>query len=562
MTETPLDCEVLVVGAGPTGLIAADLLKRSGVDVRIVEKRTEATRESRAFAVQARTLELMQSIGLSEHFLARGVMTTGVDIHVHGKFRGGLNTDRADAPDTPFPYILMIAQSETENILIEDLAALGVEVERGQEVIELQQDAAGASASLRDENGASSQIRCAYIIGADGSRSIVRKSAGIDFTGGTYAQSFLLADCKVDWPLDHHRFRVFINGRRIGLFLPLGGSSLSRVMATDLTTDEDGDASTGLALDLTELSDAFEKSACIPATLSDPVWVTRYRAHHRAAERYRAGRMFVAGDAAHIHSPAGGQGMNTGLQDAANLAWKLTAVLRRGADDELLDNYHDERKPVGELVVRTTGKLFAAAAGQAGWKAVMRDVAAKLFLPIVSRTAKFHRKGFFNVSERNVSYELSRYVGEGPCWPDKGPRAGERAPNVRVNGDCDMFALLKGYRFNIVAFSRQPLDTEACAEIRAELEALTDAFPFAAAHLVARFAFGSEERCVFANGPDVFDCYGVDNGDNRQAIYVIRPDNYVAWRVTGLDFAACRRFLGEFGKSQHDGRIVHPVAAE
>ncbi len=561
MSKHVLDCEVLVVGAGPTGLIAADLLKRSGVDVRIVEKRTEATRESRAFAVQARTLELMQSIGLSDEFLACGVMTTGVDIHVQGKFCGGLNTDRAQATDTPFPFILMIAQSETERILIEDLAALGLNVERGMEATDIAQDATGVSVTLRGESGATSTLRCAYVIGADGSRSIVRKAAGINFTGGTFAQSFLLADCKVDWPLDHHRFRVFINGRRIGLFLPLGGSNLSRVMATDLSSDEDGDASKGLALDLSELQDAFEKSICLPAKLSSPIWVTRYRAHHRAAEQYRAGRMFVAGDAAHIHSPAGGQGMNTGLQDAANLAWKLGAVLRHGADDELLDNYHDERKPVGELLLRTTGKLFAASAGQAGWKATMRDAMAKVFLPIASRAAKFHRKGFFNVSERNISYEISRYVGEGPRWPDKGPRAGERAPNIRINDDLDMFALLKGYRFHLVAFSRQPLNADERAQIRNDLDSLKSQYPGAAASLITRLAFGRDDECIFASNPDVFDCYGVDEGENRQALYVIRPDNYVAWRVTGFDFGACRQFLAEFGAGQKT-RHTQQIAAE
>ncbi len=560
MSNSALDCEVLVVGAGPTGLIAADLLKRSGVDVRIVEMRAEATRESRAFAVQARTLELMQSMGLADQMLANGVMTTAVQMHVQGKFVGGMNTDRANAPDTPFPYILMIAQSETERILIEDLAALGVEVERGLEATELHQDADGAVATLRDDAGATSTIRCAYIVGADGSRSVVREAANIDFSGGTYAQNFLLADCKVDWPLDHHHFRVFMNGRRTGLFLPLGGSNLSRVMATDLTSDIDDNASTPLPLDLTELQDAFEKSICLPAKLSDPIWVTRYRAHHRAAEKYRAGRFFLAGDAAHIHSPAGGQGMNTGLQDAANLAWKLGAVLRRGADDELLDNYHDERKPVGEMLLRTTGKLFTAAAGQSGWKASIRDLAAKTFLPIVTRASKFHRKGFGNVSERNISYDLSRYVGEGPRWPSEGPRAGERAPNVRINNDLDMFELLKGYQFNIVAFSRLPLSSDESGKVRERLKALTDEFSFAGSHLIARTAFGFDENCIFANGPDVFDCYGVDSAENNQVVYLIRPDNYVAWRMTGFDFDACRRFLKEFGA--HATSAQRQIAAE
>lgn len=540
------NCEVLVVGAGPTGLIAADLLRRAGVDVRIVDMRREATRESRAFAVQARTLELMQSLDLADEFLARGVMTTGVDVYVRGKLRGGPDTDRAGAVDTPFSYILMIPQSETEAILIDDLARLGVTVERGMEVTGVTQDADGASVTLRDTDGDMSSIRCAYVLGADGSRSVVRSAAGLPFKGDTYSQSFLLADCKVDWSLDHTRFRVFINGRRIGLFLPLAGSELSRVMTTDFS-DEDGDATEDLPLELGAMQGAFVEAAGIPATLSNPVWVTRYRAHHRAVDRYRAGRLFVAGDAAHIHSPAGGQGMNTGLQDAANLAWKLAAVLTRGADDALLDNYHDERKPVGELVVKSTGKLFSAAAGQSGIKATLRDFAAMVMLPAISRAPAFHRKAFLGISERNISYPPGPFVAEDSHATNGGPRPGERAPNVRVNAEQSLFDLLKGFRFTVLVLSRRPIDPSECRQIRGLLDTLTQDFPHVNAHLIARVTKGRDSNVVFANGPDVFDSYGITGGKYDQATYLVRPDNYVAWRAVGFELGQCRQFLEHFG---------------
>lgn len=543
MSTQAQECEVVVVGAGPTGLLAADLLKRSGVDVRIVEKRKSATRESRAFAVQARSLELMQSIGLADEFLARGVMTTGVDIHVRGKKRGGLDLDRADAPDTPFPYILMIAQSDTEAILIDDLENLGITVERGVEVTGVSQDDTAASVTLRNGRGGLTTLRCSYVIGADGSRSIVREAAGLEFVGGTYAQSFLLADCKVDWELDHQRFRVFINGRRIGLFLPLGGKALSRVMTTDFS-DKEGDATEGLDLDIGDMQSAFEEAVGIPAELSDPVWVTRYRAHHRGVDKYRAGRLFVAGDAAHIHSPAGGQGMNTGLQDVANLAWKLASALRSGANDALLDNYHDERKPVGELVVKSTGKLFSATAGQSGLKATMRDYVAMAMLGVISRLPAFHRKAFYGTSERNIAYEQSHFVREGTPTLRSGPKAGERAPDVQVNPNLSIFKLLEGYRFSVLAFSRNPLDSAACGEVRSALDEIANEFPLADAHLIARLEKGFDANAVFANGPDVFDRYGVQSQGGGQAIYVVRPDNYIAWRCAGLDVEACRRFLG------------------
>jgi len=542
-----LDCEVLVVGAGPTGLMAANLLRRSGVQVRVVERRAEATRESRAFAVQARTLELMQSLGLDQTFISRGVMATGIDIHVRGKHRGGLDLDLADAPDTPFQYILMIPQSQTEAILIEDLRRLGVEVERGFEVTGAEQDSTGVRTDLRQADGATSRIRSAYVIGADGSWSAVRTAAGIGWTGDALPQRFLLADCKVEWPFDHQRFRVFMHGRRIGLFLPLDGARMSRVMATELSGDAgDGDASKPEPLDLKEIEAGFAAAAGVPLKLSDPVWVTRYKAHHRAVDVYSKGRIFVAGDAAHIHSPAGGQGMNTGLQDAANLAWKIAAVLRRGADDELLDTYHDERKPVGELVVRSTGRLFAATAGQAGFKAAVRDRIAAVMLKIVTHARPIQRKAFMGISERNIAYERSRYVCEGPSWPRQGPRAGARAPNARINPEHDVFDLLRDYRWNLLAFSKEPLSPADAATVRAELNSLAQQFGDLGAHVIARFEHGLDPNALLANGPEAFDRYGV-SGATRQALYLIRPDGYVAWRSAGLDLVACRRFLEEIG---------------
>lgn len=501
------DCEVLVVGAGPTGLMAADLLKRSGVDVRIVEQRLEPTRESRAFAVQARSLELLQSIGLAERFLSQGVRADSVNIHVRGRFRGGLDFKRARADDTPYPFILMIPQSRTEAILADDLERLGVRVERGVTVESLVQDIDGVTAAT--SNG---PIRAAYVVGADGSRSVVRRDAGLGWDGELLPQRFLLADCKVDWPLDHDNFRVFLNGQRIGLFLPLEGSRLSRVMATDLSGkfgDEDG--STPAPLDLAEMQAGLEAAIALPVKLSEPVWVTRYRAHHRFTDRYRAGRMFVAGDAAHIHSPAGGQGMNTGLQDAANLAWKLAAALHRSADDALLESYDGERRPVGERVVKSTGRLFAAAAGQSGAKAAVRDRMVGAILPLISRAPPFQRKAFFNASQRAVAYPAGGYVGAG---------AGMRAPDAPLADGGTVHALLEGFGFTALVLSRRAADAAPPAGLDAR-------------GVAVRMISGDQPE-----GNAVFKRYGVAD----QATVLVRPDGYVAWRGDGIDLAGCARF--------------------
>lgn len=524
-------CEVLVVGAGPTGLMAAVLLKRAGVHVRIVEQRAEATRESRAFAVQARTLELMQALGLANEFVSQGVRANSVNIHVKGRFRGGLNFTRARATDTPFPFILMIPQSRTEAILAKELERLNVAIERGVTVASLDQDAEGVTVTT--ESGES--IRCAYIIGADGSRSIVRQAGGLGWHGELLPQRFLLADCKVDWPLDHDNFRVFLNGQRIGLFLPLDGERLSRVMATDLSGsfgDENG--SKPAPLDLAEMQEGLQAALALPVTLSDPAWVTRYRAHHRFTDRYRAGRIFVAGDAAHIHSPAGGQGMNTGLQDAANLAWKLAAILN-GGDPALLDSYDAERRPVGEAVVKSTGKLFAAAAGQSGTKAAVRDRAVSLILPIISRLPPFQRKAFFNASQRAVAYPRGAFVGGDAYSGSAAP--GKRAPDAPLADGGTVFARIGEYRFHTMVVSRRTL-TQAEAD---RLGAHGD---------VALIAGTQPESGV------VFDRYGV-HADHAVTL-LIRPDGYVAWRKDGVALDECAAFLRQIAGN---GPSVRAAAA-
>lgn len=531
---TTTDCDVLVIGAGPTGLMAATLLRRGGVRVRIVEKRGEASRESRAFAVQARSLELFQSIGLVDALLDRGVMNTGVDIHVGGRQVGGLDFDRSGSPDTPFPFILMLPQSETEAILIGELARQGVEVERGIEVAGLDQEAEGVVTRGTDVGGGAVAIRSAYVIGADGAHSVVRKALGLTFLGAPYEQRFLLADCRVDWALDHDRFRVFAHGERIGLFLPLRGRALSRVMAADIRKGEGEDAQAA-PMELADLQAAFSEAAGIALTLSEPVWTSRYRIHHRGVNRYRVGRVFVAGDAAHIHSPAGGQGMNTGLQDAANLAWKLTAALRGGAGDStadaLLDSYDAERRPVGEAVLVQTDRLFSLAAGRSGWQAGLRDLLAPVLVGGASELGAFQRKVFRTVSEIGLRY------GEG--GEGERPGAGERAPDAAMTRHRRVFDLIGGYAPHLLLLSRRPLGAEEVEGLLAGLDGLP-------AHLVARLAAGRDPRVVVAETAAVFEAYGLHEPE-AQAILAIRPDGYVAWRGRGLDVAGGRLALGRLG---------------
>jgi 2-polyprenyl-6-methoxyphenol hydroxylase-like FAD-dependent oxidoreductase len=520
--------EVLVVGAGPSGLMTAALLLRQGVAVRLVDANAGPATESRAFAVQARTIELFRSLGLADELLRRGVVTTGIKFHIGGRPVGGLDFDRARA-DTPYPFILMAPQNEVEEVLLGDLAARGLTVERNTRLESFTQDE--TSVRVRLSTG---ETTCSYIVGADGSHSVVRKQLGLDFDGEPYEQRYLLADCRVQWPFDHTHFRIFMNRRRIGLFLPLDGATRSRVMTTDLT------GSTA-PLTLPELQAALREAMNVPVTLSDPVWTTRYQAHLRHVDRYRVGRGFLVGDAAHIHSPAGGQGMNTGLQDAANLAWKLAAVLRTGADDALLDSYHEERHPVGVELLRFTDRLYKVAADLHGWRARLRDLIGPFLIGRMSAAPLPHRKAFRRLSQTGMAYQPGAFTVDELLRSDQGPLAGHRAPDATLSPGRQMFDLLDGYRLHVIALSRKHLGAEEITDLTAQLRDV-EALGGVSVRLIGRVAGRRDDRVEPVASVQVFHAYGLSDHDS-QALYVIRPDGYVAWRSDELDVDACRRFL-------------------
>ncbi len=542
--------DVLVVGAGPTGLLAAGLLARSGISVRIIDKNTSAAKETRAFGVQARSLELFASLGLADAMLDRGLVATGVQVFAEGERVAELSFDDIAPNDTPYGFLLMVSQSEIEAVLVDDLARLGGTVERGTEATALDRDADAVTVHVHDASGSEAAIRARYVIGSDGAHSTVRKALGLSFAGATYPQTFLLADATVRWPLGSDRLSLFMRGSGFAAFLPLRGRDYARVMVVDPTEASSGaplaQGSSPVELDVVER--AFRHSTGLDVTLSDPRWLSRYRVHHRGVDRYRVGRCFVAGDAAHIHSPAGGQGMNTGLQDAANLAWKLAAVIRHGAADALLDSYHDERWPVGQAVLAQTDRMFSAVADPSGWVVALRKVLAPAVAATLTRIAPLRNRAFRFVSQLGIRYEPGRFLAEETSegassrWRD-GPGPGRRAPDAATGRHRDVFDLLAGYRFHLLALSREPLSREDIDGLSAELAGFVRDCPAPAeAHLVAHSLVGRDERLVQAESARVFDAYGIGPGTPR-GLYLIRPDGYVAWRTDSLDVTACRRFV-------------------
>ena len=552
-----LDPDVVVVGAGPTGLMAATLLRRAGVTVRILDKSTQQAHESRAFAVHARSLELMRAIGLGDACMERGVVATGAQVFVAGRQVAEVDFADIGRADTPYPFVLMLPQWEIEAILTDDLAHHGVMVEHEVEVTDVRQSASRALVRASRADGTRFEVSPSYVIGADGAHSIVRKCLGLRFDGAPYPQGFLLADCRVDWALDHDHLKIFVGDRNLAVFLPLRGREISRIIA--IRPYEEGGASNDAVSNdvagsatatLDEVATALAGVAKIPVTLHDPVWVTRYRLHHRGVDRYGEGRVFVAGDAAHIHSPAGGQGMNTGLQDAANLAWKLALVIRGRAPAALLDTYHSERWPIGQKILQRTDRLFAAMSSQEGWTTRVRNFVVPWVAPTLAGLAPLRRIAFHFVSQLGIRYHASGFVHD--ASPENAPRgwrtgitSGRRAPDARINAERSVFDLLQGYRFHVLALSRQPLDGGEIAELAVELQRLPTMLGLDLdAHLIARSLIGRDARFLQAESSEVFTAYGLSRRV-PEALYLVRPDGYVAYRAVGLDVAGAARFVSE-----------------
>ena len=542
--------EVIVVGAGPTGLLTAVLLARHGVKVRVFDKNTQQAHESRALAVQARSLELFLSLGLADRFLDRGVIVTGGRMFVDGDSVAEFGFDNIGRTDTPYSSMLVVPQRDTESILNDELQRLGVTVERQVEVTDFEPSAAGVTVHAKGADGAAFEAGAAFLVGADGAHSVVRKTLGLKFAGSAYPQGFLLADCCTDLPLEPDRLTFFLRGKHFAICFPLpGGEKRVRIIVSQ-TVETDAHAPVesqgGTDVPLAEVQAAFCAAVGRGVTLGDSIWSSRYKVHHRGVDRYRVGRVFVAGDAAHIHSPAGGQGMNTGLQDAANLAWKLVLALRGPAGSGgLLDSYHDERWPVGQRVLAYTDRIFSTMTSQSDWISTLRNVLLPRLAGPLMHTEFVRAKAFHFISQLGIRYDGGTAVQTGGSSWKGGPAPGRRAPNAAYARNRDVFGLLVDYRFHVLALSRQALTPEEIGALGDGLAALPRPPGIGlAAHVIAYTSTGPDKRILRAESGEAFTAYGVSH-ETPQALYLVRPDGYVAWRADRLDLPALEAFLRE-----------------
>lgn len=392
-----MDCEVLIIGAGPTGLVLALWLDKLGIDVRIIDRLAEPGTTSRALAVQARTLELYRQLDLADAVIERGHKVAAVNLWVLGERRARVPFTAIGENLTPYPFAHVYPQDEHERLLIERLHDARIEVERRTEAVDFTDHGDAIEANLRRASGEALRCRAAYIVGCDGAHSIVRHVIGAGFPGGTYRQVFYVADVDAAGGPMNGELNIDLDEADFLAVFPLGAEH-ARLVGT--VRDERADRAETLRFE--DVSDRAIRNLKLEVRAVN--WFSTYRVHHRVTDRFRKGRAFLAGDAAHIHSPAGGQGMNTGIGDAINLAWKIAAVLRGRAHDALLDTYEEERIRFARRLVRTTDRIFTFATADGPIANVVRTRFAPIVLSKLVEVRAFREFMFRTVSQIGVSY--------------------------------------------------------------------------------------------------------------------------------------------------------------
>jgi 2-polyprenyl-6-methoxyphenol hydroxylase-like FAD-dependent oxidoreductase len=507
------DPEVLIVGAGPTGLVLALWLSRLGVRVRIVDTTQQPGTTSRALAVHARTLELYRQIGLAETVVARSRRMTAINLWAAGR-----QVARAELGDmgkgiSPYPYVLIFPQDEHERLLIDRLRDAGVEVQRETEVLGFQETAGRVVARIKRSGGATETCQAEYIAGCDGVHSVVRQVLGIGFPGGTYDHLFYVADVEARGVTMNGELHAALDTSDFLAVFPLKTDGRARLVGTvradaehrheHLTWD---DVSTRviewMRIDVERVN-----------------WFSTYHVHHRVAERFRHGPAFLLGDAAHIHSPVGGQGMNTGIGDAVNLAWKLAAVLRGRGEASLLDSYEPERIAFAQRLVATTDRAFTGVTSDGALARFVRLNVAPVVIPVMFTFAATRHLMFRTVSQTSIQYRQS-ILSEGRAGAVHG---GDRLPWVSPDATADNFAPLTSLDWQVHVYGDAPRAIHAaCRERSLPLHV----FPWTLG-------------CGHA-------------GLRRDAVYLVRPDGYV-----GLaDPEAAPKTL----TSYLDARNLRPVA--
>jgi len=499
--------DVLIVGAGPTGLVLALWLTKQGVAVRIVDKNSGPGEASRAMAVQARTLELYRQLDMAEAVIDAGYKTPAMNMWARGSHRARIPLGDAGREVSAYPFVLIYPQDRHERLLVRQLQSLGVDVQWQTELLSFEEGESHVCALLKHADGREESFTAAFLAGCDGARSIIRQKIGSGFEGGTYKQLFYVADVRVTGIEPAGEAHIAFDKSDFVLLLCYGEKNLYRLIGTvryeraehpeHLTFADVGhDAINGLNLKITDVN-----------------WFSTYRVHHRVTDHFRRGRVFLLGDAAHVHSPAGGQGMNTGILDAINLAWKLASVVKGKAPDTLLDSYQIERQAFARTLVETTDKLFTFVTAQGGFADFIRTRIAPIFASVAYKSENVREYLFRLVSQTTLNYRDSP-LSQGKAGEVQG---GDRLPWL-PGGTADNYASLAAIEWQVHVYG----------------DAKADLCQWCTRHGIALHIFAWEQAYEKA-------------GVARNAAYLLRPDSYVALADPEGEASALSRYIEEHG---------------
>ncbi len=502
MNTPPSKTQVLIIGAGPTGLAMAAQLLRYGIDFVILERNEKTTHLSKAIAVQARTMELLDELGLAQKAIEKGRLTTALNLFYKGRRKAAVDFSGLGEGLSPFPFALSLEQSKTETLFVDYLADHNVTINWKSEFSRVEQDVDGVRAYYKNNNGQEQHIDAAYLLGCDGAGSPVRHQLGLGFAGDTVSKLFYVADVKLSSPvINKDELFAFLIPKGFILFFPMQGFGHYRIVGI-LPEAKESEAS----ITFDDIRESIRQQVVCPLEFRELLWFSSYRVHSRKADIFMKGRCFIAGDAAHIHTPAGGQGMNTGIQDAYNLAWKLAGVIKGELNAAVLDTYSTERVENARHLLQTTDRMFDVLAGTNHLVNFIRLHIFPLAVRLVSKSALAKRKVFPLISQTGIAYPHSALTVSGALGKVK---SGMRIPYFVSAGGRHIFSYLTGPHFKLLYFGTgrsKPLSVPNPPEL---------------------ITFTEIPEALFGKATDFY--------------VLLRPDNHISY--IGKDRAVCSSFL-------------------
>ncbi len=541
------DTDVLVIGAGPTGLMMANMLARGEAKFRIVDSKNGPTKQTRALVVHAKTLELFDKIGVAGRAVEEGRKLGAAELFREGRYVGKLSFLDDDKDDrTPYPFVLIYEQSQNERLLLDALGKVGGRVEWNTELLNIEPSDGGVSATVRRPDGSEETIEAGWVVGADGASSLVRHSLSLGFEGDTYEQTLFLADIELEWSLDERRAYITMTRQGFYAFFPMPGENRFRLVGSVPEELEGKEEITAR-----DVQSVLDNHSGLQASVTNVRWTSTYRIHRRMAERFRVGRVFLVGDSAHVHSPAGGQGMNTGIGDAYNLGWKLALAARARAHESLLDSYEAERMPFARAILGGSDRGFSLQVATTPATQRLKILAVPKLFKLISRPP-LRGRVFWLISQLWTGYRDSPAVAQfGPA--KKGPKAGERAPHgffeVGPEASKSIFEKLRGPDHHLLVFEGPRSDPDRLEATYEEAKRVLDRY--GAPFVVHRVPAGNKE---------LHERYGA----RRPSLFLIRPDGHVAYRDAATDIVGLKMYLNRvFTRSpSHTVQNVYPRDAE